>query len=360
MGSGDGPDDGLTDRIYEASILPELWPGVLRQMTGLVHGAGTVLLSVRGNDVRYLVSDETFQAVVEAYFGAFPGVNERMRRLLAIRRAGFVSDWDVFSPEELESEPIFKDFLTPRGYGNGVASVVPLPDNELILFHVEGLYSRGALDSRSIAALNSLRSHLARSSFISSRLSFERARTAVETLAGISLAACAVTRSGSVLVANEHFSGQHEYWTTRGGNRIAIMDRRADGLLQGALSNIADDAQVRSLPMVSAEGGMPAVLHVVPMRGAARDLFMHAAAILVLMKSSTAPTAATPLLQALFDLSPAEADVAALIAAGTTPSEIAMRSGRSVNTVRNQLKSVLAKTGCKRQADVARLLAQLG
>lgn len=359
VGSVESYGGGLTDRIYEASVLPEKWPEVLRQLTDLAHGVGTVLLSVRGNDVRYLASTEVFQTVVEAYFHAFPGVNERMKRLLAIQRAGFVSDSDVFSPAELESEPIFKNFLTPRGYGNGVASVLTLPNNELILFHTEGIYARGPLDAGSIAALNSLRAHLARSSFISSRLSFERARTAVETLSGISLAACAVTRSGTVLVANEHFSAERGYWTTRGSNKIAAMDRRVDGMLQVSLSNIHYDAQVRSLPMISVDGKAPAVLHVVPLRRAAQDLFMHAAAILVLMKASTTPFAGTSLLQALFDLSPAEADVAARIAAGETPLEIARRSGRSISTIRNQLKSILAKAGCRRQADLARLLAQL-
>jgi hypothetical protein len=260
VGSVESYGGGLTDRIYEASVLPEKWPEVLRQLTDLAHGVGTVLLSVRGNDVRYLASTEVFQTVVEAYFHAFPGVNERMKRLLAIQRAGFVSDSDVFSPAELESEPIFKNFLTPRGYGNGVASVLTLPNNELILFHTEGVYARGPLDAGSIAALNSLRAHLARSSFISSRLSFERARTAVETLSGISLAACAVTRSGTVLVANEHFSAERGYWTTRGSNKIAAMDRRVDGMLQVSLSNIHYDAQVRSLPMISVDGKAPAVL----------------------------------------------------------------------------------------------------
>jgi DNA-binding CsgD family transcriptional regulator len=32
---------------------------------------------------------------------------------------------------------------------------------------------------------------------------------------------------------------------------------------------------------------------------------------------------------------------------------------KGVETVRSQLKSVLAKTGCRRQADLARLLGQL-
>ena len=52
----------------------------------------------------------------------------------------------------------------------------------------------------------------------------------------------------------------------------------------------------------------------------------------------------------LFELSPVEAAIAA---------RIAVADGKSVETVRNQLKSVLDMTGCRRQADLARRLAQL-
>ncbi|MGE0502479.1 MAG: helix-turn-helix transcriptional regulator [Rhizobiaceae bacterium] len=354
---GGGQADSLEDRIYEAAVLPEFWPGILQQMSRITEGVGSVLLSVRGADVRYMASTADFQRDVEAYFAAFPGINERMRRLLAVQRAGFVSDADVFAPEERETIPIFRDFLTPRGYGNGIATVVLLPSGELILFHNEGRHSR-ATNPAEVVTLDALRPHLARSALISARLSFERARTAVETLAGLGLAACAVSRSGAVLVANEEFDAA-AHWTTRGGNRIALPDKRANQQLDEALGAIATDQGVRSLPLVGGDETPPAVLHVVPIRRAAHDLFGHAAAILVLTRASTEPTGATPLLQVLFDLSAVEADVAARIAAGQTVEQIAVSSGKSVNTVRNQLKSVLDKTACARQADLARLLAQL-
>jgi len=350
-------EEGLADRVYEASVLPELWPDVLRRIASLTDGAGSVVLSVRGHDVRYMTSSAELDVLAAEYFKAFPGTNERMRRLLETQRAGFVTDAEVFSPEERATEPIFRDFLTPRGYGNGVATALSMPTGEFIVFHTEGRSGTGPWTPPPVAALDALRPHLARSAYISSRLSFERARTAVDTLHGLGLAACAVTRSGAVMVANAEFERETGYWTTRGGGRIALEDRRADELLRGTLA--AGGTGVCSLPLVPRGPEPPAVLHVVPMRRAAQDLFTHAVAILVLTKASSEPTTAIPLLQTLFDLSPAEAEIAARIAAGATPLQIAAASGRSVSTVRNQLKSVLAKTGCRRQADLTRLLVQL-
>jgi DNA-binding CsgD family transcriptional regulator len=58
----------------------------------------------------------------------------------------------------------------------------------------------------------------------------------------------------------------------------------------------------------------------------------------------------------LFDLTPAEARVARSIASGKTIESIATDGGVSRETVRSHVRSVLAKTGCDRQAEIVALL----
>lgn len=62
------------------------------------------------------------------------------------------------------------------------------------------------------------------------------------------------------------------------------------------------------------------------------------------------------LVQSLFDLTPAEARVARSLSAGETVDEIASTGGVSLNTIRTQVRGVLEKTGCRRQAEVVALL----
>jgi DNA-binding CsgD family transcriptional regulator len=57
----------------------------------------------------------------------------------------------------------------------------------------------------------------------------------------------------------------------------------------------------------------------------------------------------------LYQLTAAEAALAEAVAAGETLREYAERKGRSIGTVRYQMKQVLAKTDCRRQADLIRL-----
>jgi DNA-binding CsgD family transcriptional regulator len=65
------------------------------------------------------------------------------------------------------------------------------------------------------------------------------------------------------------------------------------------------------------------------------------------------------LVQSLFDLTPAEAALAQRIGLGQSVEEIAQSHGRSVHTLRSQLKSVLAKMGCSRQAELAYIITSL-
>jgi len=63
---------------------------------------------------------------------------------------------------------------------------------------------------------------------------------------------------------------------------------------------------------------------------------------------------------ALYELTPAEADVARWVALGRTPKEIAATLDRSIHTVRTHLKRIYAKTGTSGRPElVGRLLRGL-
>ena len=355
-----GSDESLTDKIYEASVLPDTWSKVIEDIAHAAGGEDALLSVVQSNTVRLVSTSERFSDTWHEIFRRFPGAsNPRTQRLLAARHAGFLTDSDVFDPIELWEDPLYSEILVPRGYGSGVATSINLPTGDSVVLNIERRAALGPFEAHVVQKLDGLRAHLARSALLSAQLAFERARTAVDTLAALGLAACAVSQKGIVIVANQAFEDERAVWTTGGGERLALFDRRADGMLHGALDAIHAEHGVGSIPVRRLDDGRPAVLHIVPIRRAARDLFGRSVAIVVLTTSADTPTQATGLLQALFDLTPTEATIAAGIAAGQTAEQIAHSNGKSADTVRNQLKSVLAKTGCRRQVDLARLLAQL-
>ena len=60
-----------------------------------------------------------------------------------------------------------------------------------------------------------------------------------------------------------------------------------------------------------------------------------------------------------FDLAPAEAEIADLIVRGLSPKEIAALKGREPADIRQAMKRLLAKTRCKHQAELVRLIMTL-
>jgi DNA-binding CsgD family transcriptional regulator len=99
------------------------------------------------------------------------------------------------------------------------------------------------------------------------------------------------------------------------------------------------------------------VVHLLPIRRSARDIFERSVAVMILTPTTMLNTPPVELLQSLFDLTPTERRVARRIASGATIDDISTTDGPSRNTVRAHLRSIMDKTGCNRQAEIIALLA---
>lgn len=62
------------------------------------------------------------------------------------------------------------------------------------------------------------------------------------------------------------------------------------------------------------------------------------------------------LVQSVFNLTDAEADLAIVLCAGKTLDDIAVDRGTSINTVKSQMKSIYYKTGTNRQTELVSTL----
>ena len=89
----------------------------------------------------------------------------------------------------------------------------------------------------------------------------------------------------------------------------------------------------------------------------AETVRQHGTTIALLLSDPGGKTALSPSdIRELFGLTPAEGALAAALGEGLTLQNYAERHGVSVGTVRNQLKSIFAKTGATRQPELVRLL----
>jgi DNA-binding CsgD family transcriptional regulator len=280
--------------------------------------------------------------------------------LLAKRHAGFWTDLDVFKLDELDQEPLYREFWRPQGFGWLVGTFIPIPTGENVCFGINRLLTRGPVEHTVVQKLDELRPHLARSALMSARLQLERARVASETLAAVGLPAMVLNEQGKVLAANSLIEALSAYVQWRAQDRVSLKDRAANKLLHDAI--IAIDVPVgavRSFPVRDADADAMMVAHLIPIRLSARDIFVRCAAALVLTPVTMPQAPPVELVQSLFDLTPAEARVARSLASGKTVTDIATDGGVSRNTILTQLRGVMEKTGCNRQTDVVALLTTI-
>jgi DNA-binding CsgD family transcriptional regulator len=351
----------LVDRIYECSLVPELWPNVLGEVGRMSETAASLFITNEGL-ISWTASRFAHPGTEIIVKEGWLFRNQLIGRLFAAQHAGFLADVDIFTREELDREPLYRDLYRSRlGVGSVAATAIPIPTGERATFVLGRRIERGPMERAVIQQLDELRPHLARSALMSARLRLERARVASETLAVIGLPALVLNQHGKVLAANHLIEALTGYVQWRAHDRLSLSDKAADQLLRDAVATIdlTGGSSVRSFPVRDMRADMMMVAHVVPIRLSARDIFARCAAVLVLTPVALPQAPPVELVQSLFDLTPAEARVARGLAAGKTVYDIATDGGTSANTVRTQLRAVLGKTGCSRQTEVVALLSGL-
>lgn len=353
------PESSIIDRIYEAALLPELWVAMLDELSAIADAEGALLHSTRDYRANRTISTPgAEELVVKAREGDWWSRNTRGEILMSLSPNEFHSDADHYTLEQMQKDPIYRDLLWPTGLGYAVANHIPLPNDDVLILSIEKARDKGPVTKDAIGRLTALRPHIARSAMLASRLAFERIQSANEALGMTGLPSAAVDDHGRVIDCNGLFAELTDQIAIQPNDRLRLLNDNANRLLDECLSafHVADDGGLlanRSLALPRAADRNAAVLHLMPVKGRARDLFNKAAFFVILTPIDVAKQAPTALIRGLFDLTTMEARVAQALASGKDIGGIALAFGISRETVRQHLKNIFAKTGFSRQTDLA-------
>ncbi len=339
------------ERIYEAAALPEFWPDLFQDLATSLDFAGAAMHSINPDFQRYAASPEVAELTRRFIFDGWQKRNLRGDRAKALDHPGFVRDQDIASDDEIDTHPFYAEFLRPAGLGYGAASVVDCPSGDVIAFSFERPWSDGPVPVERVGELDKLRPHLARAAVFSTRVDLERAKAQAAALAGLGLPAAVLGSRRKVLAANEQFAALPGQLRIGAGDRLSVDDPASEALFAIALAGRVEGEGL-SVPLKAHSGAQPAVMHVLPVRRSARDLFSLAEWLIVLTPLGPGSAPLASILSGLFDLSPAEARVAREVIAGETVTAIAAKYALRESTVRTQLRAVFAKTGTSRQSEL--------
>jgi DNA-binding CsgD family transcriptional regulator len=276
-----------------------------------------------------------------------------------IRRAATVDE--IGGRQRLERSRIWSEFYMPFDLGDSIgATLERQPEYADIL--VTGRFSRQpAFQSRDLNFVNAILPHLARAWRVKSAL------RDMENLAGtlrfvldrLDRAIVVAAPDGKVRFANraaDRLLNGGNGLDTRQGRIRAARPRHTDKLLAmiegAARTSVGGAAVAVDAVSIPAEADGPALAIVAePLAPAHSDRLGHSAdpgAILFIGDSGAASRPSAERMRIVYDLTPAEARLAALIVHGRDMKGAAQALGISPNTAKYHLKTVFEKVGVSR------------
>ncbi len=355
------PEACTVDLIHEAGLAADEWPQALRALCDLSGSASGSIVVFHGGGLPSFATTGQVGAVLEDLIVREDWLaSYSVTQALSAGPAQFLYDADFFPADMLEGDPLRRPILRKYGLGGQTATMLRLATGETVLFTFEHALDGPRPDARALTLLDDLRPHLARAALTSSRLRLRSARDAVAALQTLGMPAAAIDRRARVLAINPEMQALSGVLRIGAQDRLSVASPAAQALLSAAIALQGAEPGVRSFP-VEAEGpdGVPliVVLHVLPLRRSALDLF--GPADLLLTASVAAPGATGPgpeVLESLFDLTPSEARLAAALGAGLSLQEAATRCGIRFSSARTCLERIFRKTGANRQPQLVAIL----
>lgn len=362
----------LVGDIHDAGSDGTMWPGVLERIARMLGGRMTTvwLQDASGRVIDWRQVGE--ERGVGAYFDYYWQKDALLPAVMAAPVATVLSSGMVSPPAERSRSEFWADFARPNDLGDclhvrlfdepaasGFLAVGSSLDSDM--FGAEAIRLAGLLEPHLSRALRT-QTRFAALGVVGS--------AALDVLARLSHAILIVDGAMRVLHANAaaerllsssdvlglSVSGRH--LTARASRDASALRQlvfqatggRAAGLAGGGL-----------LPIERPSGG-PVVLAVMPLRAdhpwnPGRD---RAALVLIGDPERRAPASLEASLHALYGLTPMEAAVAARVGQAETLAAAAEALGVKLSTLRSHLLRAFAKTGTSRQAELVRLVGQLG
>jgi DNA-binding CsgD family transcriptional regulator/PAS domain-containing protein len=301
-------------------------------------------------------------AASERYADHFAANNPRVPYALRQRAGELCWDYKLLNEDAMRRDAFYSEFLPSMGLRYFISAVLEQTEDRIAVVSVQRSRRKGHVEQREIALMHRLCPHFQRAYTMRKRLGaaapnlFENA---LDLLAdGIAL----LRRDGSIVYINEALRGiaanNRDFRIDRNSIEFATTELR--GRFAAALGAAARVREPNAtwLPTdfaVPREGLAPYTVSVRPLLHTASETLHPDAAVMLLMHDPLLQNLTTGrVLQELYGLTNAEAQLVQALGTGMTAVAYAQSRGISVTTVYTHLRRTREKTGWKSVAELTR------
>lgn len=372
--TNDATFDEVVAGVYRAAAARCSWSVALDGIAALLDLWGAQVIGVDRRNGGLVFSHEGGPAPPQAtidYLRTYHRINPRLGPMLEAPTGSWFHDHEVFDSRFIASSPFHQEFLIPYGGLHCSAIKIEADPETLVIFAAMRGANSPPIAGSDLSLLNRLYSHLVEAM----RIHQSVRSLQLESMAGRSILdrfrqpvllidqqrilrfrnKAATELLDQAEVAMER-SGFLRLRAPRDDRQMLVHLRELDLARPGADCSSTIDRAVMRLQKSSDDAPVALLLPLRPgsMMGAFGD---EGLALGMFIDPAFRRNPDPGVIAAVFGLTPAEARVAGALTTGRAPEELADDFGVAISTIRTQIRSLLEKTGARRQAEMVSILA---
>jgi DNA-binding CsgD family transcriptional regulator len=283
---------------------------------------------------------------------------------------GAITDRHVADPAEIETHPIYTNFLARHGLRWTAGTEISPEPSVMVTINLQRSNSKPPYDDSELDLLSRLGRHAEKSLRLSMRLfDSELSKQGLgEALSRIGIGVFLLDSLGRVVFSNPAAGAllcdgftliKQRLLVSQPSQRLALETAIAQAV-RGDPADLLADPKPILVHREHVDRGL--VLYVLPIAGASSPVarfLTHACAIVLAIDPQVGRAPPDPaIVRDVLGLTLGEARVAALVGAGLSPRESAKKLNITEETARTVLKRVFSKVGVSRQSELVALLAK--
>ena len=365
--------DRILRSLHDAMLDDAHWPrtsALIDQACGIKGNALVVGKGQSQQDgqiflARFCYHGERHPERERWYFDLYYPRDERVPRVAQLPDGRLVRITDLYTDKELRRSPAYNEALPRGGYQHGLNVRLDGPDESSIVWTLADCNATGGWGSGQVELIERLLPHVRQYVQVRWALAGAEALGAslTDLLDNTRVGVIHLDRRGRVVEANE----RARELLRRGDGlfdedgflhaRLPADDMRLQELVEGVLPTYGGPGVSGSMAVGRLPGLPQSIVHLSPVSERQTAFGFGSVAALALVVDAASRARVDPaLVAAVLGLTPAQSQVAALLAEGLSVNEVAAATHRQANAVYWHLKQIYKKLGVSRQADLVRLV----
>ncbi len=363
--------------IYAATLDKGHWTHALKQMDRILDTNGTVYVRAVGDDQGVTeLPEKRHSGMPRADLGwqdylAHAHLDPRIPYSRSTPPMSVFTEYDFITDDQIDRHPFYQDFMAKWDLRYTIGSVMPGRGDDFLFLASMRSPRQEAPDGRDLRLGQIIACHVGRSSEIERRIAghVTMQRALMDSLDQVPDGLFITRVDGRLLHANKcaenMLEDRNPFVDTGGvlrpihrdsgaafqkmlGDMAQLLDKQTKLPTAMRLPGAGDagEFQVRAMPLTGSES-----------RTALLDGVAQGAILIVVSGPNIEHASNPDRLALLFDLTPAEARLAAGLANGLSLDDISNELAIAKSTVRWTLKRLKVKTDCSRQTELVRLFS---